>query len=78
MPEKLRGLTEIIFNLTYLFLIWLMVISMKLKEKSLPKENKKVGEYLLLAFFLLALGDTGHVGFRAYAYMLGGLKNIHP
>jgi hypothetical protein len=26
------------------------------------------------AFFLLALGDTGHVGFRVAAYALGGME----
>lgn len=74
MPESLRGITEIIFNITYLILIWLMVIKMKLNREKLKHNDRKVGRYLLLAFFLLALGDTGHVGFRAYAYMLGGVE----
>lgn len=74
MPEKLRGIIEIIFNITYLFLIWLMVIKMNLKKEKLQLKHKKAGEYFLLAFFLLALGDTGHVGFRAYAYILGGVE----
>ncbi|MCA9975478.1 MAG: hypothetical protein KC413_06995, partial [Anaerolineales bacterium] len=29
-------------------------------------------------FFLLALGDTGHVGFRVWAYALGGLEQTIP
>ncbi|WP_027308455.1 hypothetical protein [Caloramator sp. ALD01] len=74
MSENLRGMTEIVFNITYLFLIWLMVIKMKLNKVKLQDKQQKVGGYLLLAFFLLALGDTGHVGFRAYAYMLGGIE----
>jgi hypothetical protein len=29
---------------------------------------------MIWAFALLALGDTGHVGFRVVAYALGGLE----
>ncbi|MCX7695482.1 MAG: hypothetical protein N2Z71_07255 [Caloramator sp.] len=73
MSESLRGMTEIIFNISYLILIWLIVFKMMLNREKLKYNDRKVGEYLLLSFFLLALGDTGHVGFRAYAYILGGV-----
>lgn len=50
MPESLRGITEIIFNITYLILIWLMVIKMKLNREKLKNNDRKDGRYLLLAF----------------------------
>ena len=37
-------------------------------------ENHPVANRFRWAFLLLALGDTGHVGFRVVAYALGGLE----
>ncbi|MCM8711799.1 hypothetical protein M2651_12325 [Clostridium sp. SYSU_GA19001] len=54
MSESIRGMTEIIFNITYLILIWLMVVKMELNREKLKHNDRKVGRYLLLAFFLLA------------------------
>jgi hypothetical protein len=43
-----------------------------LKNKgSLTRENKPLGNQILWAFGLLALGDTGHVGFRVLEFLIG-------
>lgn len=65
---------EITFNLLYLATIWTLVCLMFMKRDSLSRENRRVAKLFLLAFFLLALGDTGHVGFRVLAYAAGGLE----
>jgi len=65
--------TEVIFNISYLLMIWVVVISMYIKKENLKPVNKKLGNLFLMAFFLLAMGDTGHVGFRLIAIFSGGL-----
>jgi hypothetical protein len=45
------------------------------KKENLKPENKHVGMLFLFAFFLLAIGDTGHVGFRVIAVALGGFES---
>lgn len=37
--------------------------------------DKPVAQRLLTGFLFLALGDTGHVGFRVWAYAIGGLES---
>lgn len=34
-------------------------------------ENRRVAQLVMIAFVLLALGDTGHVGFRVASYAMG-------
>ena len=58
---------EISFNILYLIVIWGLVISMFRKQTQVQFPNQAVGKGFLWAFFLLALGDTGHVGFRVWA-----------
>lgn len=65
---------EISFNILYLITIWTFVVLMFLRWKNVKIDNKKQANRFLLMFFLLALGDTGHVGFRVIAYVLGGLE----
>jgi hypothetical protein len=57
----------------YLIVIWGVVIAMTRGQVRVRSENKPVAEVFRRMFFLLALGDTGHVGFRVIAYALGGL-----
>lgn len=66
---------EIGFNIVYLIVIWIMVFKMISKRQEVLPQNKEVSKYFIWAFGLLALGDTGHVGFRVVAYVLGGLEN---
>lgn len=47
---------------------------MTLKMGKVNEELLKIATRYRLAFFLLAFGDTGHVGFRVVAYLRGGLE----
>lgn len=73
MSDTMLMWTEIIFDVLYLLAIWLLVILMWNRRAYLNDETRKVGQLFIAAFFLLALGDTGHVGFRVVAYARGGL-----
>jgi hypothetical protein len=77
MPESARIWVEIVFNVTYLVVIWTLVVMMARRLPQVAPENRAVAKRLLWAFALLALGDTGHVGFRVVAFALGGLE-AHP
>ena len=66
---------EISFNILYLIVIWGLVFSMFRKQSQVQASDQAVGKGFLWAFFLLALGDTGHVGFRVWAYALGDLSS---
>jgi len=74
MTETARMWVEIGFNLTYLGVIWSLVILMTLRRSAVAPEHRAVAQRLMWAFGLLALGDSGHVGFRVLAYALGGLQ----
>lgn len=64
---------EISFDIFYLLAIWTLVFLMYKKASNLTSENKALGNILKTGFLLLAIGDTGHVGFRVLAYALGNL-----
>jgi len=64
---------EILFNVTYLLVIWGLVIAMIRRRSSLLPEVRSYALLFAWAFGLLACGDTGHVGFRVWAYGRGGL-----
>ena len=67
-------ISEIIFNISYITILWYLVIQMSRKMETVQPKNIKTAKLILLAFTLLAIGDTGHVGFRVIAYALGGLQ----
>ena len=46
-------------------------MSLRLRQS----KERSIALRFLLAFFLLALGDTGHVGFRVVAFVNGGLES---
>lgn len=73
MSESLRITVEIGFNIFYLSIIWLFVVLMVLKVKKIHPLFARQAKLVLWAFLLLAIGDTGHVGFRVLAYNSGGL-----
>lgn len=64
---------EMGFNIIYLILIWTLTFKMYTHTRKLDEKGKKIGNTLTWAFALLALGDSGHVGFRVVAYLKGGL-----
>lgn len=66
---------EIGFNIIYLLTIYLLVILMFRKHGKDDYSNRPGAKAFIWAFLLLAIGDTGHVGFRVLAYANGGLEN---
>jgi hypothetical protein len=64
---------EIAFNVAYLLVVWGLVIAMLGRQVALSPKERGVTRLFIWAFGLLALGDTGHVGFRVWAYALDGL-----
>ena len=74
MPESVRMWTEITFNVIYLVVVWGLVAAMARRRSTVPPGSRSTARYLMWAFTLLALGDTGHVGFRVLAYALGNLE----
>jgi hypothetical protein len=74
MPEELRVIIEVAFNVSYLVVVWGLVIVMSARQGQVMEENRALALRILWAFALLALGDTGHVGFRVIAYARGGLE----
>ena len=74
MSESMRIWVEVVFNVTYLIVIWTLVAMMARRQTTVAPADRPVAKRLMWAFALLALGDTGHVGFRVVAYALGGLE----
>jgi hypothetical protein len=75
MSESMRMWVEILFNITYLVVIWGLVITMFRRRDELSPERRHLADLVTIAFTLLAIGDTGHVGFRVWAYAMGGLES---
>lgn len=75
MSEAMRMWVEVAFNISYLGIIWTLVAFMLAKRKQVAFTEQPVAVRFLWAFAFLALGDTGHVGFRVLAYASGGLEN---
>ena len=77
MSDQLRMWIEVLFNVSYLVVIWSMVAMMTMRQSAVSPDQQVLAQRVKWAFALLALGDTGHVGFRVIAYALGGLE-AHP
>ena len=73
-----NNLMETGFNIAYLLTIYIIVIIMAIRLKRREIPNRRVAGLFLLACALLAIGDTGHVGFRVIAYLNGGLQTNRP
>lgn len=74
MPESARVAVEVAFNVTYLVVVWSLVALMWRNRGRVAAADRPVAQRIMLMFALLALGDTGHVGFRVVAYARGGLE----
>jgi hypothetical protein len=72
MPENFRIWFETIFNILYLTSIWWLTIAMYKRLPNVDEKQKPVARLIVAAFALLALGDSGHVGFRVLALVFGG------
>lgn len=64
---------ESAFNIIYLVLVWALVILMTRNMPTVSEQDQSTAGLIRVAFILLAAGDTGHVGFRVFGYLLGGL-----
>jgi hypothetical protein len=73
MTESSRIWTETVFNIAYLIVVWWLVIAMINRRELVDAKDQRVAGLIMWAFFLLGLGDIGHVGFRVIAFALGGL-----
>jgi hypothetical protein len=62
---------EVIFDVIYLAVIWSLVFKMYRRRSVVTPESRRVARLVMIAFTLLALGDTGHVGFQVVAYAMG-------
>jgi hypothetical protein len=74
MSESIRIWSEISFNVLYLVVIYWLVGLMIRRRENVVAGKRPLANLFIWAFALLALGDTGHVGFRVWAYALGGLE----
>jgi hypothetical protein len=74
MSETLQMWVEVAFNIGYLVTIWALVAAMLRRRTEVRPRDQRVAGLVILAFGLLALGDTGHVGFRVVGYALGNLE----
>jgi hypothetical protein len=75
MSENVLMWLEIGFDLAYLITIWVLITLMFKRKAIVGTENQRVAQLLRWMFLLLAIGDTGHVGFRVLAYTQGPLEN---
>ncbi len=73
MSEELRMWMEIGFNVAYLLVVWVLVYAMWRRQPYVAMQDQDVTGLFIWSFALLALGDTGHVGFRVLAYAQGDL-----
>ena len=74
MSENARVGMEIAFNIAYLVAIWAIVAAMFVLRDRVAPGNAQVARIGRWMFLLLAVGDTGHVGFRVWAYASGSLE----
>ncbi len=68
-----KDIFEMLFNVVYLVLLWGIVVKMFTNISNFDSKSVKFAKTLAWTFALLAIGDTGHVGFRVIAYLKGGI-----
>ncbi len=78
MNASTIALFETTFDVLYLLLVWGMVVLMTVKMSEVAEADRKTAYWIRLAFILLAAGDTGHVGFRVFAQILGIMDTPIP
>ena len=71
MGHGMASIMETIFDLAYLATVWVLVALMARGKSRTRPEEAGMSFRFLLAFLLLALGDSFHVGFRVLAEFLG-------
>ena len=71
MSQSMRMWIEVSFDVVYLVVIWGLVVAMVRHLSDVRPQNRRAAKLTMVAFGLLALGDTGHVGSRVLAYAWG-------
>ena len=74
MSDAVTIWMEVSFDIAYLIAVWVLVAIMLRRFDQLVTANRTISKYVLIAFGLLALGDTGHVGFRVVGYAFGNIN----
>jgi hypothetical protein len=74
MPEAIRMWIEVAFDTVYLIVVWGLVVAMFRRRSVVRPDDRRVPKLTMIAFTLLALGGTGHVGFRVVAYAIGDVS----
>ncbi len=69
--KNVNSWIEIGFDLSYLAVIWGLVLAMRRRRSNLAPANHGAADRLHEAFSLLAVGDTAHVGARVLAEVRG-------
>jgi hypothetical protein len=64
---------ELVFDAAYLVAIYAIIILMSRRLRR-AVDPKGILSRIRIGFLLLAIGDTGHVGFRVLAYAMGGMN----
>lgn len=67
----MASLMETAFNVLYLVAVWILVALMAKRRRDAAPEDSGMADRFLLAFFLLAFGDSFHVGFRVLSQAIG-------
>jgi hypothetical protein len=73
MGEIFRMWFEIIFTLSYLVIVWILVVLMVRRYPDLNAAHTSQGRIAIALFAVLVIGDTPHIVARVAAYALGGL-----
>jgi len=76
MTESLTVYFEVVFNCAYLVALYGLVAAMIRNRSRVQAGEHGTAFWIVLAFALLLLGDTGHVGFRVVAYAMSGLGTV--
>jgi hypothetical protein len=74
MNGPVETIMENVFNAAYLITVWVLVALMAKGCARLSAVDRPLGAHFLLAFVLLAAGDTFHVGARLVTAVLGGSR----
>lgn len=76
MNQQLLVYFEIAFDLFYLVTIWSICFLMYRSRSGVPQRRRPEAFLYLAGFLLLALGDTGHVGFRVLEYLGSSAETV--
>jgi hypothetical protein len=74
-PRTAGMVTEVVFDGAYLLTLWLLVIGLCRRLAPLEAPSRRCAGPLVLAFILLAWGDTAHVGLRLVGLAQGRLQD---